>query len=65
MGLVDSVKRGALVREVPSAEEPAESPSKKPMCERSQRPKECMYRNQSNNRERLASDGVEGSATPV
>ena len=39
-GLVDSTKRRALVREVPPAEEPAESATKKRQCERSHRSKE-------------------------
>ena len=40
IGPFDSSKRGALVREVPPAEEPAESAAKKRQCERSHRSKE-------------------------
>ena len=40
IGTVDSVRRGALVRQVPSAEEPAESAVKKRQCERNHRSKE-------------------------
>ena len=36
----DSVRRGALVRQVPPAEEPTESAVKKRQCERSHRSKE-------------------------
>ena len=35
-----AASRGALVREVPPAEEPAESAAKKRQCKRSRRPKE-------------------------
>ena len=41
IGSVDSARRGALVREVPPAEQPAESAAKKRQCERSHRSKEC------------------------
>ena len=40
IGPVDSVRREALVHEVPAAEEPAGSATKKRRCERSHRPKE-------------------------
>ena len=40
IGPVDSARRGALVREVPPAEEPAESAAKKGQCEMSHRSKE-------------------------
>ena len=40
VGPVDSARRGALVREVLSAEEPAESAAKKYECKRSHRSKE-------------------------
>ena len=40
IGPVDSARKGALVLEVPPAEEPAESAAKKRQCERSHRSKE-------------------------
>ena len=40
IGPVDSARRRALVREVPSAEKPADSAAKKRQCERSHRSKE-------------------------
>ena len=39
IGLVNSARRGALVREVPPAEEPAESAAKKCQCVRYHRSK--------------------------
>ena len=39
-GTVDTARRGALIRQVSSAEEPTESAAKKRQCERSHRPKE-------------------------
>ena len=40
IGTVDSARRGALVRQLPPAEEPAESDAKKRQCEKSHRLKE-------------------------
>ena len=57
-GPVDSVRRGALIRQVPPAEEPAESAAKKRQCVRSHRLKERRERHQSISRGRLE-PGVE------
>ena len=40
IGSVDNARRGALVRQVPLAEEPAESAAKKRQCVRNHRPHE-------------------------
>ena len=54
IGPVDSARRGALVREVPPAEEPAESATKKRQCEEPPTEEARRVRHQSYNRGRLA-----------
>ena len=60
IGPVDSARRGALLREVPPIEEPAESAAKKPQCVRSHRPKVHRQRPQSLSRGRLEPEVTEG-----
>ena len=60
IGPVDSARRGALVREVPSIEEPAKSAAKKGQCVRSHLPKERRERHQNISRGRLEPEVGEG-----